>query len=278
MPTLKLADAEIYYECIGAGPPLLLIHGLGSSGADWAFQLDALGRGRTLILPDLRGAGRSTRPAGPYSIAQFADDLWALLDALGIGRADVLGFSLGGAVAIEMALQRSNGVRRLIICNALANYRTDTCRKWIEAQLQVAIARLFGLKLTARVIARRLFPHADQAAKRQRVIDVIGANPRRAYLDTIGALIGWSAIERLGTLDAPTLIIAAEHDYTPLADKRAELPHFPQARLAVVAGSRHGTPFDAIDEFNALVLDFLAADAALADGRTDSHAFLLGRG
>lgn len=273
MPTLKLADAQIYYECIGAGPPLLLIHGLGSGGADWAFQLDALGRGRMLILPDLRGAGRSTRPAGPYSIAQFADDLWALLDALGIGCADALGFSLGGAVAIEMALQRPRGVRRLIVCNALANYRTDTWRKWLEAQLQIAITRLLGLKLTARVIARRLFPHADQAAKRRRVIDVIGANPRRAYLDTIDALIGWSAIERLGALDVPTLIIAAEHDYTPLADKRAELPHFPQARLAVVAGSRHGTPFDAIDEFNALVLDFLAADAALADSRADSHAF-----
>jgi pimeloyl-ACP methyl ester carboxylesterase len=102
-----------------------------------------------------------------------------------------------------------------------------------------------------------MFPHDDQAPKRQRVVDVVGANPRRPYLDTVRALIGWSAIDRLATLRAPVLNIAAEHDYTPLAEKRAELRHFPQAQLVVVSGSRHGTPFDAVERFNSLVLEYL---------------------
>ena len=159
-------------------------------------------------------------------------------------------------------------VRRLVLCNALANYRTDTWRKWFEAHAQVALVRAIGLRRTGRLVARRLFPHDDQAPKRQRVVDVLGANERRSYLATIRALIGWSALDRLHTLKATTLLIAAEHDYTPLADKRAEMRHFPQAQLIVIAGSRHGTPFDATERFNACVLDFLRGPVVPAQNAT----------
>ncbi len=261
MPTATINATTLHYERAGSGSPLLLIHGLGSSGEDWAFQRNEFARGHTLILPDLRGSGRSAKPLGPYSITQFAADLWGLLDALGIAATDVVGFSLGGAVAIEMALMRPQCVRRLVLCNTLVNYRTDTWRKWFEAYAQVALVRVLGLQRTARLVARRLFPQPDQAPKRQRVVDVVGANDRRSYLATIRALIGWSALERLHALRAPTLIIAAEHDYTPLAEKRAELRHFPQAQLVVIGGSRHGTPFDAVERFNACVLEFLETAA-----------------
>jgi 3-oxoadipate enol-lactonase len=257
MPSLDVNGTTIYYEQAGEGTPLLLIHGLGSSGDDWAFQREDFSRQHRLILPDLRGSGRSAKPPGPYSIAQFALDLWALLDALGVESTSILGFSLGGAVALEMALMRPHAVQRLILCNALANYRTDTLRKWFEARMQVALVHIVGLRRTAGWIAARLFPHPDQAPKRQRVIDVVGANPKAAYLASIRALIGWSALDRLGNVHCETLIIAAEHDYTPLPEKRTEAARFPRAELVVVEGSRHGTPFDAIEKFNALVLDFL---------------------
>ena len=249
---------ELFYECVGAGPPLLLIHGLGSSGDDWAFQREAFARRHRLILVDLRGSGRSAKPPGPYSMAQFADDLWTLLDGLGIDALDLLGFSLGGSVAIEMALGRPDRVRRLVLCNALADYRTDTPRKWLEAYLQITLVRVLGIRTTSRLIARRLFPRSAQRPMRERVVQVIGANPRRAYFDTIGAIVGWSALERLPQLRCATLIIAAEHDYTPLAQRRAEAARYPHAELVVIAGSRHGTPFDAIDAFNRHALDFLA--------------------
>jgi pimeloyl-ACP methyl ester carboxylesterase len=263
MPAAAVNGTSIYYECEGSGPPLLMIHGLGSSGDDWAFQRGEFARHFSLILPDLRGSGRSDKPPGPYSIRQFAADLWALLDALGIASANILGFSLGGAVAQEMALAQPARVRKLALCNALANYRTDTPRKWVEARMQVALVHLLGLRRTAKLIANRLFPHEDQAPKRQRVIDVVGANPKAAYLATIHALIGWSALERIHAIACPVLILAAEFDYTPLADKRIEAAHFPRAEFVVVEGSRHGTPFDAIERFNALVLEFLTGAAAI---------------
>jgi len=259
MPTTDINGAKIYYECAGEGPVLLLIHGLGSSGADWAFQRDEFARNHRLVIPDLRGSGRSAHGAARFSMAEFASDLWTLLDRLGHARVDILGFSLGGAVALEMALLQPSRVHRLILCNTLANYRTDTWRKRLEAWLQTFLVRTLGLRRTAALISKRLFPDAADAAKRQRVIDVVGANSPQVYLATMRALIGWHALDRLGALQARTLIIAAEHDYTPLADKREELMRFPNAEFVVVEGSRHGTPFDATEEFNRIVLTFLAS-------------------
>ena len=268
MPSVEVNGTSIYYECEGRGLPLLLIHGLGSSGDDWAFQREEFARHFSLILPDLRGSGRSAKPPGPYSIAQFATDLWILLDALGVESTNILGFSLGGAVAQEMALARPGRVKKLVLCNALANYRTDTWHKWLEARMQVALVHVLGLRRTAKLIANRLFPHEDQAPKRQRVVDVVGANPKKSYLATIRALIGWSALERIHAIACPVLILAAEFDYTPLAEKRAEAARFQDVEFVVIEGSRHGTPFDAIEEFNARVLEFLANES----GATSHHA------
>ena len=95
VPIANVNGIDLFYECVGDGPTLLLIHGLGSSGDDWAFQRDDFARVRTLVMPDLRGSGRSAKPAGPYSIAQFASDFWALVDSLHIVELEILGFSLG---------------------------------------------------------------------------------------------------------------------------------------------------------------------------------------
>jgi len=276
MAIAHINGTELFYECVGDGPPLLLIHGLGSSGDDWAFQREQFAARHRLLLVDLRGSGRSAKPPGPYSIAGFADDLWCLLERLGIVRTDVLGFSLGGSVALEMALAQPARVRRLVLCNALADYRIDTVRKWLEAYLQLTLVRAIGMRHTGRLIARRMFPRPEQAPMRARLVSVLGANPLAAYVATVRAIIGWSALERLPALACETLILAAEHDYTPLAQRRAEAQQMRAAEIVVVPGSRHGTPFDATERFNALTLDFFArpegdaADSARADAAADA--------
>jgi 3-oxoadipate enol-lactonase len=268
MPTLDHRGHRIPWQSFGDGPPVLLVHGLGSSGADWAFQIPPLAASRRVIVPDLRGSGRSAHAPGPYSIARFADDLWALVDALAIERVDLVGFSLGGAVALEMALARPDRVPRLCTINSLPSYRVDHWRKWVEVHVQAALVRTLGLPRVARMVSKRLFPHPHQAPMRERVMAVLGANPMRAYLDTADALAGWCAGERIGGLHARTLLVAAEHDYTPLDEKRRWAERM-RAEFAVVRGSRHGTPFDAIAATNALLTAFLAdtplpADDALA--------------
>lgn len=259
MPLASISGTEIHYDQHGAGESVMLVHGLGSSGADWAFQLPALRQGYRLIVPDLRGSGLSGKPVGPYRIERFAADLWELLDHLRIDQAHLIGFSLGGAVALEMALQRPHAVPSLATINALPSYRIDHWRKWLEAHGQLALVRWLGLPRAARLVAARLFPEPHQAAMRRRVEEVVGANARRPYLDTVRALMGWCAADRLAELKARTLMLSAEQDYTALDEKQRWAERL-GAEHRVVRGSRHGTPFDAIAATNACLLAHLAND------------------
>ena len=122
----------------------MLIHGLGSSGADWAFQIPALGPHFHMIMPDLRGSGRSHKPKQRYEIAEFGTDLWSLLDALKIDRVSLLGFSLGGAVALEMAVLRPHSVTRMVLVNSLPDYVIRDRRRWLETRVQAAMVRVLG--------------------------------------------------------------------------------------------------------------------------------------
>ncbi|MGQ0799799.1 MAG: alpha/beta fold hydrolase [Pseudomarimonas sp.] len=256
MPFLAVAGSRLFWRDLGQGQVLVLIHGLGSSGADWAFQVPPLVDGYRLILPDLPGSGQSDPPRSGFSIAAMADALWQLLDAIDAAKPHVVGFSLGGAVALEMALQRPTQIDRLVLINSLPSYRVDHWKKWLELYAQMGLVRTLGLPRAARMVAARLFPLPHQAPMRSRVATVVGANPVRPYLATARALADWCAAERVEALRVPTLMIAGEFDYTPLAEKRMWSQRL-RASLAVVRGSRHGTPFDATAATNACLAAFL---------------------
>lgn len=260
---------DLRIRCYGEGTPLLLIHGLGSSGDDWAFQIPPLAERHRLIVPDLRGCGASPAGTEPVSIDGFAAELWQVLSTMGVTQIDIAGFSMGGAVALEMALQRPDCVPRLTTINSLPSYRVDHWRKWMEFNVQVAMVKLLGLPRTAHMVARRLFPAPHQAAMRQRVVDVLGANSVDPYLRCARALADWCAAERIGALRSRHLMIAGEHDYTGLAEKQRWAQRM-GAQLAVVAGSRHGTPFDAIDATNRCLLAFFADDTIPHDLAVDT--------
>jgi pimeloyl-ACP methyl ester carboxylesterase len=256
MPIFDCRGHPLHYLARGSGEAVLMIHGLGSSGADWAFQVPALEPHFHVIAPDLPDCGHSPRLEAGCSVRVWAESLWALLDGLGSVRPNIVGFSLGGAVGIEMALQRPASVPRLALINSLATYRVDHWTKWCKARIDAGLARLIGMRRTAELIAARLFPDPHQEPMRARAQAVIGAVPAKTYLEMAAALERWSAIERLDALQCRTLLIAAEHDYTPLAEKRSLAARL-RTDLIVVRGSRHGTPFDSIRITNAGLLAFL---------------------
>jgi len=247
MAFATLNGVRLHYQVSGAGPSLLLIHGLGSSGADWAFQVRDLACRFTLIAPDMRGSGLSDAPHARYSIAGFASDLWALLDHLGVTSIGILGFSMGGAVALEMALQHPARVSKVMTINSLPSYRVNTMAKLLEVYGQQVLVRTLGLKRVAKMVGARLFPDSHQHAMRARVIDVLGAQPLKPYLNTVRALAGWCVLPRAELLrtQVQVLMLVAERDYTPLAEKHA-LAERIGAQILTVQGSRHGTPFDSI--------------------------------
>jgi 3-oxoadipate enol-lactonase len=247
----------LHYLERGRGEPLVLIHGLGSSGADWALQAPALEGRFRLIMPDLPGSGRSDAPSARCTIDGFAASIWGLCDHLRLERINIVGFSLGGAVGLEMALLRPDAVRRLGLINSLATYRLDHWRKWLEAVMTLTLIPLLGMKRAAGLASRRLFPFAWQASLREKAEATIGAVPSHRYLGTGRALLRWSAVDRLHRLKAKALIIAAESDFTPLEEKRL-LASTLRAGFVLVRGSRHGTPFDSVCATNASLLAFLS--------------------
>jgi pimeloyl-ACP methyl ester carboxylesterase len=229
---------------------VVLIHGLGSSGADWAFQVSALESRFRVIVPDLPGCGHSAAHSQGPDIKAFATSLWALMDHLEEAQVNIVGFSLGGAVALEMALQRPGSVPRLALINSLASYQVTSFRKWLEARLPAALIPILGMTRMARMSAARLFPEVWQDQLRERAVAVIGAVSAATYLGLLKALEAWSCTARLGQLQARTLLLAGEHDYTPLAERSA-LATILGASTLIVRGSSHGTPFDSVRATNA---------------------------
>jgi len=183
---------SLHYLVRGHGEPLLLIHGLAGSGADWAFQVAALEKRFRVIVPDLPGSGHSPPPRDGYTIQGFAATLWSLLDQLGVERTNIIGFSLGGAVALEMAARRPSRVPRLGLINSLATYRPDHWRKWLETHVSAAVVRLLGMRRAAWLLAARLFPEPWQRALRRHAAAAVGAVPAHSYLGAGFALARWA--------------------------------------------------------------------------------------
>jgi 3-oxoadipate enol-lactonase len=246
----------LHYLERGRGEPLVLIHGLGSSGADWALQVADLEGGFRVIVPDLPGSGHSAPLRQGCSIEGLAASIWALCEHLGAPQINIVGFSLGGAVGLEMALQRPGAVRRLALINSLATYQLDHWRKWLEAGLSMILMPLIGMRWAARFSAKRLFPMPWQCALRERAAAAVSAVPMANYLLTGRALLRWTAVDRLHRLKSKVVVIAAENDLTPIQEKRV-LAARVGADFIVVRGSRHGTPFDAVRATNAALLAML---------------------
>ena len=111
-------DVRLAYEERGSGEPLLLIHGLGYDRHGWGPLPDLLAEDFRVVLIDNRGVGESDAPEGPYTVAQLADDVIAVLDAAGIERTHLFGVSLGGYIALELAISRPERLRKLVLASA----------------------------------------------------------------------------------------------------------------------------------------------------------------
>ena len=260
MPTFRLPDAELHYQEAGTGPPLVLLHGLGGSGADWAPQVAAFRDRYRVIAPDARGCGRSlglAAPHGPFTIAQLARDLLALLDHLGAGPAHVLGWSMGGMIAFQLAVDAPARVASLVIVNSGPDWRPRTPLQRLALTSRGLVTGLLGPGAMARVLAPRLFPGPGQGGLRRAYVERLGQNHRRTYSALLHAILGWSVADRLASLEMPTLAVASDGDYTSVASKEAWVRQLPRGRLVVVEQARHALPLEAPERLNQVLSAFL---------------------
>ena len=256
MGVLRVEGARLYYRTAGEGEPLVLLHGLGASCADWEYQVPEFARHFHVIVPDFRGHGASER-RGEYGVERFAADTWQLLDRLKVARPILVGHSMGGAVAMQMALDRPGAVSRMVLANTLPSFVTDTLAKRGMLWTRLLMMSVLGPRRLSEIMTRRLYPRPDQAALRAKVARRNAGNDRNVYLATIRALTQWSARGRLAQLAMPVLVLASEHDYFGGGEIAPFVDALPQGRLQLFAGARHGLPLEMPEAFNRAVLEFL---------------------
>lgn len=237
-------------------PPLVLIHGIGGSADDWEFQIPFFSRHTRVIAPDLPGCGRSQK-TGDYSIPAIAKDVWATLDRLEVTEINLVGHSLGGAVALQMAVDSPSRIQHLVLADTLASFEIDSVRKLTLYWYRLLAIKLFGPAWLARTVSSQLFPRAEQAAIRQRVADRSALTDREVYFRTIRSVRGWSVMGRLDHLSMPALVLAADEDYFPVLDAEKLAKALPNARLEVFRNAHHHLPLECADRFNQAVLAFI---------------------
>jgi pimeloyl-ACP methyl ester carboxylesterase len=260
MPTFMHAGAELHYQDVGSGEPVLFLHGLGSRGKDWAPQLAEFSRTHRCLTLDARGSGSSRdleHPRGPFSLKQFAADAAALLRHLGAAPAHVVGLSMGGMTALQLAVDSPEVLRTMTVVNANPEVIPRTFAEHRMVLLRRFIARFLGPAPMAKVLAPKLFPKPEHAALRAQFIAQLGEVDRHAYRASTLAVLGWTVMDRIGGVQTPTLVLAADNDYTSVASKEAYVRRMPDARLVVVPDSHHALPLECPAEFNAALRSFL---------------------
>ena len=260
MPLIPLGEVTLHYEAAGpaTGAPIVLLHGLGSSSADWTHQLAPLAGRHRVLVPDLRGHGRSSRPRGPLTIGAMANDVSALLRALQVPPAHVVGLSLGGCVALALALDHGARVRSLTLVNTFARPAPAGPRGVLRMLTRLSLLACVPMRVVAAHVARGLFPRADQRELYLAAVASLGSNPRRTYFASMRALARFDVRSRLGQVRCPTLVVAGDRDATvPLAATMLLSRTIPEADLWVVPDSGHATPADQAERFNAALLTFV---------------------
>lgn len=249
-----------YEEHNPAGSPaVLLLHGLGSAGADWIMQFPPLvTAGLRVLAADLRGFGQSPWPGGT-SVPAMAEDMALLLRELEAAPAHVVGISMGGTVALQLALEHAELVRRLVLVNTFARLRPQGLGSYLYFPLRMVLLHTLGLETQARVVTQRIFPHPDQKDLREELYDRIVSTDIHAYRASMRALARFNAEDRLGEINAPTLIVTGDQDTTvPPPVQRRLVEGIPGARQVVVPEAGHAVIVDHPDEFNQTLLSFLA--------------------
>jgi pimeloyl-ACP methyl ester carboxylesterase len=254
---IKLGNISFHYEVIGQGLPLIFLNGLGMTLRDWEFQTAYFSKDYRVVTFDFRGQGFSDRPPGPYSVSLFCEDAARLLRAIDAWPAHVVGLSMGGMIAFQMAVSHPELLRSMVIVNSGPELILRTWTQKFEFLKRTMIVRFLGMRKMAEILACRLFPENRQKALRREMLKRWGLNDKKAYNDTLRALAGWSVSEHLGGIACPTLVISADRDYSPVSYKLSFVNKMPRAEMAIISNSRHATPLDQPERFNELVADFL---------------------
>lgn len=252
---------EMGYDDVGAGLPIVFIHAFPLNRTMWAPQVSALVERCRCIAVDLRGFGE-TALAEPVSLDQYADDVVAVMDKLGVERAIVAGCSMGGYTAFALWRRHAERVRALVLADTKATADTDEARakrvaliETARTQGSTAVANLQIASLIGKT-AREKQPDTYDAVHR-----MIAQTKPEAIVAALEAMMHRpDSTPTLATITVPTLVIVGDEDVpTPVKDARAMHQGIPGSRLEIVAGAGHLANLERPAAFNHLMTEFVGA-------------------
>jgi 3-oxoadipate enol-lactonase len=260
---LEVNGAKLYYETHGQGKPLVLIQGAGGNITMWESQIEPLSKHFQLILFDNRGMGRSQVTPGDYTIPMLAEDTAALMEKLGIEKAHILGWSMGGMIAQELAIARPDLVDKLIISASAAKFPESSVFLWqgfldlLHHQQYEALSR-WQMSLC---FSHKFFENA------QTVTATLDAwmNPPYAltvegFTSQTAALFGYDRRGQLQNLKKPVLLLGAEEDeFFPVSVVKETATDILEAKVEILPGS-HLYYIEHPEEFSQAAIAFLNAE------------------
>ena len=256
MPTAKVGDINIYYEVHGEGEPLVLIVGYGGNSRALFLNIPAFSKKHRVVVFDNRGTGLTDKPDIHYTIEMMADDTTGLLDSIGIDVAHILGISMGGFIAQNIALRYPDRVISLVLaCTHCGGTQHIAPDPEVEALLSdFKRAR----EILSYVVSQQFIDNNPDIVKQVIVKRTEYPTPLHGYTRQREAIAGHNTYDRLPEIKAPTLVIAGDADkLVPVANSRILADRIPDAELVLLENMGHGFSIEAADEFHKTVIDFL---------------------
>ncbi|MCE7010882.1 alpha/beta hydrolase [Kibdelosporangium philippinense] len=218
---------------------IVLLHSLAQSGELWRPLIDILEPHTQVLAPDARGHGKSAWDGTPFTIEDLADDVAALIAE----PVPVLGMSMGGCVAIALAIRHPELVQRLVLADTTASYGPDRKEQW-EKRAQAAVAKPRREQVEFQV-DRWFSPDFTNSAEIARVVELFVATDSNAHAQACRALGDFDASDKLGEISCPTLVVVGEDDQaTPPAMAAALADGIKGANLVTLGGARHFSLFE----------------------------------
>ena len=240
------------------GQPILLLHGLGADGASWALQFPALAaEGFRPLAVDMPGFGQSAALPGGWSLRAAARAVMEGLPLPGIARVDVVGISMGGAVAQWIALDDPDRVRKLVLVNTFASLRPRGINETVYLLRRFVVANVRGVQRQAGAVAWGVFPNPEQQALRDILVEKILSADPQVYRAAMRSLALFNSRSRLADIRQPTFIITGEKDTTVPPNVQSELRAIPNARQIIIPGANHAVIADQPERFNQVLVQFL---------------------
>jgi 3-oxoadipate enol-lactonase len=252
---------------VGGAGPVVLLHGFPLNGAMWDDLVPALADRYHVVVPDLRGHGTTEAPVGPYETADYAVDVVALLDRLGIERAAIVGLSMGGYIAIQLLARAPERIRAVVLADTMG--RGDSAERRQARAAQAEVIRKDGLNAFADLVLPRMFAPSvftQRPALVERFRRTITSQRPEAVIAALQGLASRpEMLDALAKVDLPTLAIVGSEDTATTPDDSRELASVIQgSQLVVLPGVGHMSCWEDPVAFNAAVRGFLdrAVDTA----------------